>query len=58
MESEVGRKLGMPANQFIDTAYARTIGGEYQLFVGILGPLNESSDNNVMREPLGNPLGA
>ena len=33
MDREAERKLGIPAHQFIDTAYARTVGGEDQVVV-------------------------
>ena len=33
MDREAERKLEMPAHQFIDTAYARTVGGDDQVVV-------------------------
>ena len=48
----------MPANQFIDRAYTRTVGGEDQIVIGILCLLKDSSGNDNMRGSLRRPLGA
>ena len=58
MDPEAGRQLGMLANEFLDTVYARIIRGKDRVALGSVGPLNESSGNINTRELLGSPLHA